>query len=331
LIRHLARVRPEVRVVTLDALTYAGSLENLRGLDHVFVHGDICNRELVERVIGEHAIDTILHLAAETHVDRSIHAPARFVETNVTGTFVLLEAARAAKVARFHHVSTDEVYGSLAPDAAPLDETAAYAPSSPYAASKAAADHLVRAYARTYGLDVTISCCSNNYGPQQFPEKLIPLMIVNAVLGQPLPVYGDGLQIRDWLHVDDHCRAIVDIVERGRAGETYHVAGGVQPTNRSIVETLCGLLDARLPAARPRRELIRSVADRPAHDRRYALATTKLQTELGWAPRYSLEAGLAATVDWYLAAGDWLTAIRGRADYDAWLRENYAARLGAVE
>jgi dTDP-glucose 4,6-dehydratase len=327
LVRHLLGTRPGVRVTNLDALTYAGSLENLRDLPvgddparHAFVHGDICDRTLVDRLLAEHDIETIIHLAAESHVDRSISAPARFIETNITGTFTMLEAARAAWSAappgerRFHHVSTDEVYGSLPAGAPAPAEGAPYAPSSPYAASKAASDHLVRAYARTYGLAATISCCSNNYGPHQFPEKLIPLMIVNAVHGKRLPIYGDGQYVRDWLHVEDHCEAIVAVIERGRAGETYHVGGGVQPTNLELVESLCALLDARLPGSPhgPHRERMQSVPDRPGHDRRYALETTKISRELGWSPRRTLADGLAGTVDWYLAAGAWLAAIQAR-------------------
>ncbi|MDB4959679.1 MAG: rmlB [Myxococcales bacterium] len=318
LVRHLLRTRPEISVTNLDALTYAGSLANLQGLPvgdgpgrYAFVHGNICDRVLVERLIAEQQIDTIIHLAAETHVDRSISGPAPFIETNITGTFTLLEAARLTWGAntsgtrrRFHHVSTDEVYGSLEADAPAPTEGAPYAPSSPYAASKAAADHLVGAYVRTYGLDATISSCSNNYGPHQFPEKLIPLMIVNAMRGKPLPIYGDGQNVRDWLHVEDHCEAIVAIVERGFTGQTYHVAGGVQRTNLELVELLCGLLDARLPDSphRPHKQLIESVADRLGHDRRYALDTTKIRTELGWSPRHALAEGLAATLDWYLGA-----------------------------
>jgi len=338
LVRHLLATRPAVSVVNLDALTYAGSRENLRDLAdparHTFVHGDICDRPLVDRLLAEHEIDTIIHLAAESHVDRSISGPARFVETNVVGTCTLLEAARAAwlggarRPGRFHHVSTDEVYGSIPADAAPPAEGHPYAPASPYAASKAASDHLVSAYVNTYGLDATISNCSNNYGPYQFPEKLIPLMIVHGALGKPLPVYGDGRQIRDWLHVEDHCEAIAMIAERGRSGETYHVGGGNQPTNLEIVERLCELLDERFPASphRPHRQLIRFVTDRPGHDRRYALDTSKLTAELGWRPRHALADGLAATVDWYLEADDWLGAIRDRADYQGWLELNYQRR-----
>jgi dTDP-glucose 4,6-dehydratase len=335
-VRHLLATRAEVAVVTLDALTYAGSRENLRDLPdperHTFVHGDVCDRAAVDRVLADHAIDTIVHFAAESHVDRSILGPGAFVHTNVVGTFTLLEAARAAwrdrdpATVRFHQVSTDEVYGALAPDDPAVVEGAAYAPRSPYAASKAAADHLVRAYATTYGLPITLSSCSNNYGPYQFPEKLVPLMIVNAVLGRPLPVYGDGQQIRDWLHVEDHCAAIVAILERGAVGATYHVGGGNQPTNLALVGALCDLLDARLPSGAPRRALITHVADRPGHDRRYDLDCRRLTDELGWRPRNDLATGLAATVDWYLAAGAWLAAIRDSDEFRRWMSDNYAAR-----
>jgi len=303
---HTLLGNPGVHVVNLDALTYAANLNHLSDVSdparHTFVHGDICDRALVDRLLAEHAIDTIIHLAAETHVDRSITGPAKFIETNVTGTLTLLEAARAVTGLRFHHVSTDEVYGPVDPGAPAIAEGAPYAPSSPYAASKAASDHLVRAYVRTYGLDATISSCSNNYGPYQYPEKLIPLMIVNALAGRPLPIYGDGLQIRDWLHVDDHCAAIIAIVERGVTGETYHVAGGVQPTNRELVEMVCALLDTQLPASPhcPHKDLMVSVADRPGHDRRYALDASKIARELQWTPMRSLLDGLATTVEWYV-------------------------------
>ena len=339
-VRHLLAARPDLRVVTYDALTYAGSLENLRALPdaarHTFVRGDICDRADVDRTLAEHAIDTIVHFAAESHVDRSIAAPGEFVRTNVTGTFTLLEAARvawagrAAGEVRFHHVSTDEVYGSLAPDDAPVAEDAPYRPRSPYAASKAASDHLVRAYVTTYGLPATLSSCSNNYGPYQFPEKLVPLMIVHGALGKPLPVYGDGGQIRDWLHVDDHCAAILAILERGRLGETYHVGGGNQPTNLTLVERLCALLDERYPGSphRPHRSLIRFVTDRPGHDRRYDLDCRKLERELGWRPTHALDDGLRATVAWYAANAAWLGAIRDSDDYRRWIDLNYAQRGG---
>ena len=337
-VRHLLAARPDVAIVDLDALTYAGSRENLRDLPdpgrHAFVHGDITDRGLVDRLLAEHAIDTIVHFAAESHVDRSITGPGAFVHTNVVGTFTLLDAARAAwrdrdpATVRFHHVSTDEVYGSLAPDDPPVVEGAAYAPRSPYAASKAASDHLVRAYATTYGLPVTISNCSNNYGPYQFPEKLIPLMIVHGVLGKPLPVYGDGLQVRDWLHVDDHCAAIVAILERGAPGATYHVGGGNQPTNLALVRSLCALLDARRPGHAPHDRLITHVTDRPGHDRRYDLDCGRITRELGWRPRHDLHSGLAATVDWYLAAGAWLAAIRDSDEFRSWMSINYGDRGG---
>lgn len=326
------------KVVNLDKLTYAGNLENLAGLEerfpgrYAFVRADIADGEAVEAAILTHGVDAICHLAAESHVDRSIAAPGEFIRTNVTGTFTLLEAARAAwrgrDGVRFHHVSTDEVYGSLAPDDPPVVESAAYAPRSPYAASKAASDHLVRAYATTYGLEVTISNCSNNYGPYQFPEKLVPLMIVNGALGKPLPVYGDGKQVRDWLHVEDHCAAILAILERGRPGETYHVGGGNQPTNLEVVEAICQLLDVRYPDAphAPHRSLVTHVTDRPGHDRRYDLDCTKLERELGWHRRHGLADGLAATVAWYAQSGAWLAAIRDSDDYRRWIALNYGAR-----
>lgn len=331
-VRHLLAVRADVEVVTFDALTYAGSRENLRDLPdegrHSFALGDITDRAAVERVLD--GVDTIVHFAAESHVDRSIASPGAFVHTNVTGTFTLLEAARAraATITRFHHVSTDEVYGTLAPDQPAVTEAAAYAPRSPYAASKAASDHLVRAYATTYGLPITISTCSNNYGPYQFPEKLIPLMIVNGALGKPLPIYGDGRQIRDWLHVEDHCAAIVAILERGAVGETYHVGGGNQPTNLAIVEALCALLDARYPTSPqvPHAQLITFVADRPGHDRRYDLDVGKIERTLGWRPRHQLVDGLRATVAWYAEHGAWLAAIRDSDDFRRWLALNYEER-----
>ena len=329
-VRHLLAARRDVHVVTYDLLTYAGSLENLRDLPeparHTFVRGDVCDRAAVDAALATHAIDTIVHFAAESHVDRSITGPAAFIHTNVTGTFTLLEAARAAGNLRFHQVSTDEVYGALAPDAPAVVEGAAYAPRSPYAASKAAADHLVRAYHVTYGLPITISICSNNYGPYQFPEKLVPLMIVHGALGKPLPVYGDGLQIRDWLHVDDHCAAILAILERGAIGATYHVGGGNQPTNLELVRALCALLDERYPAGAPHARLITFVADRPGHDRRYDLAIDHIARELGWRPTHALADGLRDTVAWYAASGAWLAAIRDSDDYRRWLALNYDQR-----
>lgn len=339
-VRHLLREVPEVHVVNLDALTYAGSRENLRDLAddgrHRFVRGDINDAALVGHLLHDHAIDTVVHFAAETHVDRSILGPAPFIHTNIVGTFTLLEAARTewhrearwAEGMRFHHVSTDEVYGSLAPEAPAFREDTPYAPNSPYAASKAAADHLVRAYAHTYGLPVTITNCSNNYGPHQFPEKLLPLTVLNALAGKPLPVYGDGRQVRDWLYVEDHCRAIRLVIERGRPGETYHIGGGVQPTNLEVVEHLCRLLDGARPESphTPHRTLIRFVADRPGHDRRYAMDTRKIEAELGWKPAETLASGLEKTVRWYLEHLEWLSAIQSDPNYQNWMADNYANR-----
>ena len=301
-------------IVTLDKLTYAGDLKNLAPLDgdsrHIFVKGDICDRALVRRLLAEHRPRAILHFAAESHVDRSIDGPAEFVQTNVVGTFSLLEEARAwwgmlasaqKEGFRYLHVSTDEVYGSLSAEAPAFTEAHPYAPNSPYAASKAASDHLVRAYHHTYGLPVLTTNCSNNYGPRQFPEKLIPLMIAQALAGKPLPVYGDGQNVRDWLYVLDHCDAIRAVLAAGRPGETYNVGGNSEKKNLDLVHTLCALLDE----ARPRKggryaDLITMVKDRPGHDRRYAIDASKIGRELGWQPRESFESGLRKTVDWYL-------------------------------
>jgi dTDP-glucose 4,6-dehydratase len=338
-VRLLLRAEPDVHVINLDALTYAGSLENLHDLPdesrHTFVEGDICDRALVHDLLRKHSVDTVVHFAAESHVDRSILGPEPFIHTNVLGTFVLLEAVRqfwleeanaAAAEVRFHHVSTDEVYGSLEPRDPPFSEATAYAPNSPYAASKAASDHLVRAYSHTYGLPVTISNCSNNYGPYQFPEKLVPLTILHAQAGKPLPVYGDGQQIRDWLFVQDHCEAIHVILRKGRLGETYNIGGGNQPANLVIVQTICDLLDERQPHAAPHGALIEFVKDRPGHDRRYAMDITKIRAELGWQPRHSLEDGLRATVDWFWSNPEWTRAIRQQKDYQSWMQKQYGQR-----
>jgi len=336
---YLLYTEPGVRVVNLDALTYAGRLENLRDLPgtdrYTFVEGDIRSRELMQQVLRDYHIDTVVHFAAETHVDRSILGPEPFIHTNVLGTFNLLEAARrywleegapGAGGQRFHHVSTDEVYGSLNPGEPAWTETIAYAPNSPYAASKASSDHLVRAYGHTYGLPITISNCSNNYGPYQFPEKLFPLMILNAQAGKPLPVYGDGQQVRDWLFVGDHCEAIHAILTKGRPGETYNIGGGNQPANLTIVETICDMLDEFQPAAESHRTLIQFVADRPGHDRRYAMDSTKIRRELGWEPRYSLAEGLRVTVEWYLSHPDWTAAVQKQRGYQEWVEQNYQNR-----
>jgi dTDP-glucose 4,6-dehydratase len=293
-------------IVNLDKLTYAGSLRNLELLRddprHIFMQGDICDRELVRELLKKHKPRAIVHFAAESHVDRSISGPAPFIETNVTGTFSLLEEARlSSREVRFLHVSTDEVYGSLGPDDPPFTETNPYAPNSPYAASKAASDHLVRAYHHTYGLPTVTTNCSNNYGPRQFPEKLIPLTIGNALTGKPLPVYGDGRNVRDWLYVEDHCEAVRLVLERGRVGETYNIGGGCEKQNIDVVKAICHLLDELRPRkGGPHAELISFVQDRPGHDRRYAMDSSKMARELGWRPRETFESGLAKTVRWYL-------------------------------
>lgn len=344
-VRYLLSVEANVQITNLDALTYAGSLENLRNLPgperYKFVHGSITDQDLVTQLLRTQDIDTIVHFAAETHVDRSIHGPAEFVDTNVVGTFVLLEAARttwldkrrsSSSDVRFHHISTDEVFGSLEPDDPPFSETTPYAPNSPYAASKAASDHLVRAYGHTYGMPFSITNCSNNYGPYQFPEKLIPLMISNAIQGLPLPIYGDGKQIRDWLYVEDHCQAILDVINKGNPGETYIVGGDSQPTNLTVVKTLCEILDECLPESRylPHETLIEYVVDRPGHDRRYAMDTTKIRKDLGWSPKQSLSDGLLKTVQWYLDNQEWVSSINAQGDYQDWIDKNYQARGGKV-
>ena len=327
-------------LVNLDKLTYAGNPANLASLGadprHVFVRGDICDRALVARLLGEHRPRAIVHFAAESHVDRSIHGPADFVQTNVIGTFSLLEEARAywstlraaEKVNfRFLQVSTDEVYGSLDADDPPFTEATPYAPSSPYAASKAAADHLVRAYHHTYGLPALTTNCSNNYGPYQFPEKLIPLTILNALQGKPLPLYGDGLNVRDWLHVGDHCEAVRLVLREGRPGETYNIGGNSEKTNLEVVNAICGILDDIRPNARNIRHasLITHVRDRPGHDRRYAMDAGKLFRELRWKPRRSFDDGLRETVQWYLHHADWVAGVTS-GTYRDWLALNYGKR-----
>ena len=342
-VHYLLRTVPEVRIVTLDALTYAGSLENLKDLPdparHSFIQGDIADRALLDRLFAEHTIDTVVHFAAETHVDRSIHDPGVFVQTNVLGTFTLLEAARKAwlvdktvpvEQARFHHVSTDEVFGTLTREEPPFEESTPYQPRSPYAASKASSDHFVRAYHITYGLPVSISNCSNNYGPRQFPEKLVPLMILNASSGKPLPVYGDGMQIRDWLYVDDHCEAIWQVATRGQVGETYCVGGDNQPPNIEIVRTICQIMDELQPRSvwAPHEKLISYVADRPGHDRRYDISISKIKNELGWQPRHSLKQGMLDTVVWYLEHPEWVQSVTHNSDYSSWVQKNYNNRKG---
>ena len=340
-VRFLLQAEPNVRVVNLDALTYAGSLKNLQDLPsparHIFVQGNICDRTLVDDLLRRYAIDTIVHFAAETHVDRSIVDPGTFIQTNIVGTFTLLEAARSAwmvekllplEQVHFHHVSTDEVYGTLAPGEPSFTETTPYAPRSPYAASKAASDHLVRSYGTTYGLPITITNCSNNYGPNQFPEKLIPLMVLHARDGKPLPVYGDGQQVRDWLYVEDHCDAIWQVIQKGRAGETYAIGGDNQPPNLEIVNTICRIMDELQPNSPyyPHSQLIQFVTDRPGHDRRYSIDINKVHSELGWQPRQSLESGLRETVRWYLEHPEWVQAVAQQPDYQGWIQKNYTNR-----
>jgi dTDP-glucose 4,6-dehydratase len=334
-VHYLLKVEPGVHIVNLDALTYAGSLENLKNLPdpsrHTFVQGDICDAKLVDRLMREHEIDTVVHFAAESHVDRSILGPSPFIQTNVVGTFMLLEAARQAWGAersgkRFHHVSTDEVFGSLSPNDPAFREVTPYDPRSPYSASKASSDHLVRAYFHTYNLPVTLTNCSNNYGPYQFPEKLIPLVILNALQGKPLPIYGDGKQIRDWLYVEDHCEAIYRVLLDGKLGETYNVGGGNQPYNIDLVNELCAILDELRPAPVSYASLITHVTDRPGHDRRYAIDISRIKAELGWQPRHDIESGLRETVEWYLANLDWVAKISEENDFQAWMEKNYDKR-----
>ncbi|APE97783.1 TPA: dTDP-glucose 4,6-dehydratase [Pseudomonas putida] len=327
-------------VVNLDKLTYAGNLQTLSSLQgdkrHIFVHGDIGDSELVARLLQEHQPRAIVNFAAESHVDRSIHGPEDFIETNIVGTFRLLEAVRAhwgglndqaRQAFRFLHVSTDEVYGSLAADEPAFTETHQYQPNSPYSASKAASDHLVRSYHHTYGLPVLTTNCSNNYGPYHFPEKLIPLMIVNALAGKPLPVYGDGQQIRDWLYVKDHCSAIRRVLEAGTTGEVYNVGGWNEKPNLEIVNRVCALLDELRPRGdgKPYAEQITYVTDRPGHDRRYAIDARKLERELGWKPAETFETGIRKTVAWYLDNQEWVQNVQS-GSYRDWVEKNYAGR-----
>ncbi|MEF3168426.1 MAG: dTDP-glucose 4,6-dehydratase [Deltaproteobacteria bacterium] len=325
-------------VVNLDKLTYAGNLANLAALQndprHIFIRGDIGDRALVTRLLVENRVRAVVNFAAESHVDRSIHGPEDFIQTNVTGTFRLLEAARAywndlptpeRERFRFLHISTDEVYGSLGPNDPPFCETTRYAPNSPYSASKAASDHLVRAWHHTYGLPTLITNCSNNYGPYQFPEKLIPLCIHNALAGSPLPIYGDGRQIRDWLFVTDHCEALRRVLEAGRLGEVYNIGGRNEKTNLEVVERICAILDEIHPRADGKgyAEQITFVKDRPGHDRRYAIDTSKIERELGWAPATTFETGLRKTVRWYLDHPEWVAGVTSGA-YRRWVERQYA-------
>jgi dTDP-glucose 4,6-dehydratase len=330
----------EQAIVNLDMLTYAGNPANLAAIDghpgYTFVQGDICDATLVRRLLDDHQPTAIVHFAAESHVDRSIAGPDAFLRTNIDGTFTLLQAARDFHSAlaaserdafRFVHISTDEVYGTLSASDPAFSETTAYAPNSPYAASKAASDHLIRAWVHTYGLPAIVTNCSNNYGPFQFPEKLIPLMITHALAGKPLPIYGDGQQVRDWLYVGDHCRAINAVLERGRIGETYNIGGSNQRTNLDVVRALAEILDELVPSSpfAPHAQLIQYVADRPGHDRRYAIDARKIESELGWKAEESFESGLRKTVRWYLDHAGWVQNVTSGA-YQQWMHQNYGER-----
>ncbi|MGK0740012.1 dTDP-glucose 4,6-dehydratase [Yokenella regensburgei] len=341
-IRHIIK-NTQDRVVNVDKLTYAGNLESLQEIEdsdrYVFEHADICDKVAMERIFSLHKPDAIMHLAAESHVDRSISGPAAFIETNIIGTYVLLEVTRAywsslnktsQAAFRFHHISTDEVYGDLPhPDeclelaSLPLfTEKSAYAPSSPYSASKASSDHLVRAWSRTYGLPVIVTNCSNNYGPYHFPEKLIPLIILNALEGKSLPVYGNGDQIRDWLYVEDHARALYLVATQGMAGETYNIGGHNEKRNLEVVHAICDILDEIIPKEVSYRELITFVTDRPGHDRRYAIDATKINVELGWYPQENFSSGIRKTVEWYLSHQEWVNNVKSGA-YKTWIEEHY--------
>jgi len=329
---------PASSIVNLDYLTYAGNLSNLASVAsdsrYEFVHGDIGDRGLFRALLEKHKPQAIIHFAAESHVDRSIRGPDDFIRTNIDGTFALLEETRAywsrlaeeeRKIFRFLHVSTDEVYGSLGPGDPPFSERTSYAPNSPYAASKAASDHLVRAYHHTYGLPTLTTNCSNNYGPFQFPEKLIPLMILNARDGKPLPVYGDGKNVRDWLYVEDHCAAIATVLRRGRPGETYNIGGWNEKPNLEIVQTICDLVDELAPPGpAPRRELITFVKDRPGHDRRYAMDARKIERELGWRPKETFDTGIRKTVRWYLENEEWARDVTS-GSYRQWITTHYSS------
>ncbi|MGB5603935.1 MAG: dTDP-glucose 4,6-dehydratase [Gammaproteobacteria bacterium] len=330
-VRYWTENHPQDRLINLDALTYAGNLESLKGLDeraeYRFVHGDICDAALVSQLFEDEQINTVVHFAAESHVDRSITGPEAFIKTNVFGTFNLLEAARNlwngdTRACRFLHVSTDEVYGTLSPTDPAFTETTAFAPNSPYSASKASSDHLVRAYFHTYGLPVVTTNCSNNYGPYQFPEKLIPLVILNALEDKPLPIYGDGKYVRDWLHVNDHCRGIEAVLDQGREGETYNIGGCNEWANLDIVELICSRLDELAPGKRPKAELISFVKDRPGHDRRYAINAGKIIEETGWQPEYTFETGIEQTINWYLENRNWCDRVRS-GEYKQYYSQQY--------
>jgi len=334
----MQQVQKHVRIINLDMLTYAGNPKNLESLqndsNYIFIRGDIENRSLVRGILKDYSPCAVVNFAAESHVDRSIDGPEDFIQTNVVGTFHLLDEVRRywmdlstseKESFRFLHVSTDEVYGSLEPEAPAFNEQTPYAPNSPYSASKAASDHLVRAYHHTYGLPALTTNCSNNYGPRQFPEKLIPLMILNALTGKPLPIYGDGLNVRDWLYVEDHCEALHIVLEKGKLGEVYNIGGRCEKTNLEIVKTICDLLDqiCHQSPFRPHTSLITYVKDRPGHDRRYAIDCSKIEKELGWRPKETFESGLKKTIQWYLENPDWVESVQTGA-YRAWVQRHYS-------
>ena len=330
-VRYWLDRHPEDRVFNLDALTYAGNLENLKEVEdadnYTFIHGDICDKALVNSVFEQEQIDSVVHFAAESHVDRSILGPEAFIKTNIFGTFTLLEAARnhwdgERKSCRFLHVSTDEVYGSLDPEDPAFTEASGFAPNSPYSASKASSDHLVRSYFHTYQLPVVTTNCSNNYGPYQFPEKLIPLVFVNALNGKPLPIYGDGKNVRDWLHVEDHCRGIDTVLQKGELGETYNIGGCNEWTNIDIVRLICARLDEMRPGAKPKSDLITYVRDRPGHDKRYAIDASKIMHNLGWSPSYTFETGIEQTLRWYLDHLGWLDQVNS-GEYREYYKKQY--------
>jgi dTDP-glucose 4,6-dehydratase len=330
-----------ISITNFDSLTYAGNLDNLSSVAsdprYLFIQGDIRDLDHLGNLFADNRFEAVIHFAAESHVDRSIENPSDFVLTNVVGTNNLLKmcldrwkglSSNDREKFRFLHISTDEVFGSLAPNDPPFKEETPYSPNSPYAASKAASDHMVRSYFRTYGLPAIVTNCSNNYGPYQFPEKLIPLIILNALEGLPLPLYGDGLQIRDWLFVEDHCEALLTILEKGQPGQSYNIGGSNQPTNLEITKQICKILDEMLPNSphRPHAQLITFIKDRPGHDRRYAMDTSKLSQELGWTPKHELNKGLQETVQWYLDKLDWVEKIKDRPSYNDWIRLNYSGR-----
>ena len=338
-IRYTQNKFPDVKIVNIDLLTYAGNEANLENLPsphmHLFIHDDICNQIVVESLLRENKITKIIHFAAETHVDRSLKEPKVFLKSNVYGTFHLLEAAKKVWLdeglnqtndVRFHHISTDEVYGSLSKQDPAFTEDTPYSPNSPYAASKASSDHLVRSYYKSFGLPVTISNCSNNYGPYQFPEKLIPFTIFNALMDKPIPIYGDGQQIRDWLYVEDHCEAMWHVILNGTVGESYNIGGDNQPANLDIVRSICDIIDIKTNRPTPCSSLITHINDRPGHDRRYAMNIQKIKTHLGWEPKNNIQTGLEKTVEWYLGNQTWLLNIAQNAEFKKWVKKNYQMR-----